>query len=132
MQKTLMLLKPDAVNPSLQDEILSRLDNAWYTFTYVKEFTFTEDLLKQFYSHLYETIYFPRIKNFMTSWKCIAFIVEWESVIQWVRDLAGATDPQKAEKWTIRWDYWTELPKNVIHASDSTESFERELWLLNN
>ncbi|GAB2729958.1 nucleoside-diphosphate kinase [Kitasatospora kifunensis] len=127
-QRTLVLLKPDAVRRGLAGEIISRIERkAGWRLSALELRTFERETLETHYAeHLGRPFYEPLLE-FMTSGPSIALIVEGENVIPGVRALAGATDPLVAGPGTIRGDFATITRENLIHASDSEASAEREI-----
>ncbi|MEV7779413.1 nucleoside-diphosphate kinase [Kitasatospora sp. NPDC088351] len=127
-QRTLVLLKPDAVQRGLAGEIISRIERkAGWRLTAVELRTFDRATLEQHYAeHIGRPFYEPLLE-FMTSGPSLALIVEGEEVVRGIRMLAGATNPLEAGAGTIRGDYATITRENLIHASDSEASAEREI-----
>ncbi|MFJ2781465.1 MULTISPECIES: nucleoside-diphosphate kinase [unclassified Kitasatospora] len=127
-QRTLVLLKPDAVKRGLAGEIISRIERkAGWRLTAVELRTFDRATLEQHYAeHIGRPFYEPLLE-FMTSGPSLALIVEGEEVVRGIRMLAGATNPLEAGAGTIRGDYATITRENLIHASDSEASAEREI-----
>ncbi|MEU6234553.1 nucleoside-diphosphate kinase [Kitasatospora sp. NPDC047058] len=127
-QRTLVLLKPDAVKRGLAGEIISRIERkAGWQLTAVELRTFDRATLEQHYAEHVGRPFYEPLLEFMTSGPSIALIVEGEEVIRGIRMLAGATNPLEAGAGTIRGDYATITRENLIHASDSPESAEREI-----
>ncbi|MFF2650656.1 nucleoside-diphosphate kinase [Streptomyces sp. NPDC058045] len=129
-QRTLVLLKPDAVRRSLVGELIGRIERkAGWTVTALELRTLDRALLEQHYAeHVGRPFYEPLVE-FMSSGPVVALVVEGERVIDGVRKLAGPTDPIAAEPGSIRGDFGTVTRENLIHASDSEESAEREIKL---
>ncbi|GHJ37613.1 nucleoside-diphosphate kinase [Streptomyces sp. TS71-3] len=127
-QRTLVLLKPDAVRRSLVGEIIRRIEQkADWRITALELRTLDRATLEQHYAeHVGKPFYEPLVE-FMGSGPVVALVAEGERVIEGVRRLAGPTDPIAAEPGTIRGDYGTITRENLIHASDSEESAQREL-----
>lgn len=127
-QRSLVLLKPDAVRRGLVGEIVSRIERkANWTLVALELRTLDEDTLAQHYAeHVGKPFYEP-LMEFMGSGPSVALIVEGESVIEGIRMLAGKTNPLEAGAGTIRGDYATITRENLIHASDSEESAAREI-----
>ncbi|AXI77553.1 nucleoside-diphosphate kinase [Peterkaempfera bronchialis] len=127
-QRTLVLLKPDCVRRGLIGEITSRIERkADWAITALELRTFDRATLEQHYAeHLGRPFYEPLLE-FMASGPSVAMIVEGERVIEGIRALAGATDPIVAGPGTIRGDFATITRENLIHASDSEASAEREI-----
>jgi nucleoside-diphosphate kinase len=127
-QRTLVLLKPDAVARGLMGEIISRIERkAGWRITALELRTLDRATLEQHYAeHVGKPFYEPLVA-FMESGPTAALIVEGESVIEGVRALAGKTNPLEAGPGTIRGDFATITRENLIHASDSEASAEREI-----
>ncbi|MBC3984297.1 nucleoside-diphosphate kinase [Streptomyces sp. AC536] len=127
-QRTLVLLKPDAVRRGLVGEILGRVENkAGWRIAALELRTLEREVLEQHYAeHVGKPFYEP-LMEFMTSGPAVALVVEGERVIEGVRTLAGPTDPIAATPGSIRGDFGTIVRENLIHASDSEESAEREM-----
>ncbi|ARH91219.1 MULTISPECIES: nucleoside-diphosphate kinase [Streptomyces] len=127
-QRTLVLLKPDAVQRGLIGEIIGRLERkAGWTISALELRTLDRTLLEQHYAeHVGRPFYEPLVA-FMSSGPVVAMVVEGERVIEGVRTLAGPTDPIAAPSGSIRGDFGTITRENLIHASDSEESAEREI-----
>ncbi|MEU9076093.1 nucleoside-diphosphate kinase [Kitasatospora sp. NPDC004745] len=127
-QRTLVLLKPDAVRRGLAGEIISRIERkAGWRLTAAELRTFDRATLEQHYEEHVGRPFYEPLLEFMTSGPSIALIVEGEEVVKGIRMLAGATNPLEAGAGTIRGDYATITRENLIHASDSPESAEREI-----
>ncbi|MFJ3215249.1 nucleoside-diphosphate kinase [Kitasatospora sp. NPDC086801] len=127
-QRTLVLLKPDAVQRGLAGEIISRIERkAGWRLTAVELRTFDRATLEQHYAEHVGRPFYEPLLEFMTAGPSIAMIVEGEEVVRGIRMLAGATNPLEAGAGTIRGDYATITRENLIHASDSPESAEREI-----
>ncbi|GHD98890.1 nucleoside-diphosphate kinase [Streptomyces alanosinicus] len=127
-QRTLVLLKPDAVRRGLTGEIISRLEHkAGWRISALELRTLDRATLEQHYAeHVGKPFYEPLVE-FMASGPVVVLIVEGERVIEGVRALAGPTDPIAAAPGSIRGDYGVIVRENLIHASDSEESAEREV-----
>jgi nucleoside-diphosphate kinase len=127
-QRTLVLLKPDATRRGLIGEILGRIERKanWTVAAMELRTLDTATLEKHYGEHLGKPFYEP-LMEFMSSGPVVALIVEGESVIDGVRALAGKTNPLEAGPGTIRGDFATITRENLIHASDSEESAEREI-----
>ncbi|MEV1005867.1 nucleoside-diphosphate kinase [Streptomyces sp. NPDC049881] len=127
-QRTLVLLKPDTVRRGLVGEVLGRIERkAEWTITALELRTLDRATLETHYAeHAGRPFYEPLIA-FMSSGPSVALVVEGERVIEGLRVLAGPTDPIAAAPGSIRGDYGTIVRENLIHASDSEDSAEREL-----
>lgn len=128
--KTLILLKPDAVRRGYVGEILSRIENKGYTISALTMLTATREQLDAHYHEHVDKPFYPGVVEYMTSGPIVAAIVEGVRVIEGVRSLCGATDPTTAALGTIRGDLGFDTGgnaiENLIHASDSPESAEHE------
>ncbi|MGW7365090.1 nucleoside-diphosphate kinase [Streptomyces sp. NPDC054841] len=129
-QRTLVLLKPDTIRRGLIGEIIGRIEaKAGWQITALELRRLDRETLEQHYAeHVGRPFYEPLVE-FMLSGPVVALVVEGERVIEGVRQLAGPTDPIAAAPGSIRGDYGTIVRENLIHASDSEESAERELKL---
>lgn len=133
IQRSLVLLKPDAVARSLTGEVLRCIEAKGYTITALQMRTADEELLAQHYAeHVGKPFYAPLV-DFMSSGPLVALVVEGFRVIEGVRTLIGATDPTAAAPGSIRGDLagdtGEKVQRNLVHASDSPESAEREIAL---
>jgi nucleoside-diphosphate kinase len=129
-QRTLVLLKPDAVRRGLVGEVIGRIERkADWKITAMELRTLDRATLEQHYAeHVGRPFYEPLVE-FMLSGPVVVMAVEGERVIDGVRQLAGPTDPIAAAPGSIRGDFGTIVRENLIHASDSEESAVRELKL---
>ncbi|WP_055588374.1 nucleoside-diphosphate kinase [Peterkaempfera griseoplana] len=127
-QRTLVLLKPDCVRRGLIGELVSRIERkADWVITALELRTFDRATLEQHYAEHVGRPFYEPLLEFMASGPSVAMIVEGERVIEGIRALAGATDPIAAGPGTIRGDFATITRENLIHASDSEASAEREI-----
>ena len=127
-QRTLVLLKPDAVRRALTGEIIGRIERkAGWRIIALELRTLDRDTLEQHYAEHVGKPFYESLLTFMTSGPVVALVVEGERVIEGLRRLAGPTDPIAAPPGTIRGDLGTVTQENLIHASDSEESAQREL-----
>lgn len=126
-ERTLVILKPDALQRGLVGEIISRVEKKGFSLTGAKLFWFDEALCRKHYAHLAEEKFFSEIVDYMTSGPCLAMVWQGPGVISLIRTLIGPTDPAQAAPGTIRGDYGFSMRKNVIHASDSISAAEQEI-----
>lgn len=127
-QRTLVLLKPDAVRRGLVGEIISRIESkADWRITALDMRTLDRPILEQHYAEHEGRPFYEPLVEFMASGPSVALLVEGERVIEGIRTLAGPTDPIQAAPGSIRGDFGTVVRENLIHASDSEESAEREI-----
>ena len=127
MEKTVVLFKPDCVQKGLMGEVLKRFEAQGFRVVGCKMMQLDDAILKDHYAHLVELPFFPEILGFMQSSPIMALALEGEGIIQKVRDFIGPTDSTKAEKGTVRGDLGEDKMRNVVHASDSSESAQAEL-----
>lgn len=129
-QRTLVLLKPDAVRRGLIGEIVGRIERkAGWTISAMELRTLDRATLERHYAEHVGRPFYEPLLEFMASGPSVAMVVEGERVIEGVRALAGPTDPIAAAPGSIRGDFGTIVRENLVHASDSEESAERELKL---
>ncbi|GHG69108.1 nucleoside-diphosphate kinase [Streptomyces griseocarneus] len=127
-QRTLVLLKPDAVKRSLIGEIVARIERkAGWTISALELRTLDRATLEQHYAEHVGREFYEPLMGFMSSGPVVAMVVEGERVIEGIRALAGPTDPISAAPGSIRGDFGTITRENLIHASDSEESAQREI-----
>lgn len=129
LEKTFVMIKPDGVKRGLVGEIIKRFETKGFTISAIKMMQISEELAKEHYGEHKEKPFFPELVEFITSGPVVAMIIECEECVSQVRTIVGATDPQKATPGSIRADYATTIRYNVIHASDSPESAQREISL---
>jgi nucleoside-diphosphate kinase len=129
IERTLVLIKPDAVQRALAGEILGRIERRGFTVRAGKLVKVKRDLGEQHYAEHREKPFFDELVRFITSAPTWALIVEGEGVVATMRKTIGATNPANAEPGTIRGDLATAMPDNLVHGSDSPESAEREIAL---
>ncbi len=125
-EETLIVIKPDGVKRGLVGEIISRFERKGLKIKALKMHRFTKEEAERFYSVHREKPFFGELVEFITSGPVVAAILEGRNAIDVVRLMIGATDSAKAAPGTIRGDFGLELTANIIHASDSKESFDRE------
>jgi nucleoside-diphosphate kinase len=127
MEKTFVMLKPDAIKKGLAGEVISRLERAHLRIVGVKMVQLTEKICREHYAHHVTKPFFQSLVKFMCSSPIICMVIEGENAVEKVRELAGSTDSKKAPKGTIRGDFGTDVQANIIHASDSKETAEVEI-----
>ncbi|MER7954880.1 MULTISPECIES: nucleoside-diphosphate kinase [unclassified Streptomyces] len=127
-QRTLVLLKPDAVRRGLIGEIIGRIERkAGWTISALELRELSQETLEQHYGEHKGKPFYEPLMGFMQSGPVVALVVEGERVIEGLRTLAGPTDPIAAAPGSIRGDFGTIVRENLIHASDSEESAIREM-----
>lgn len=127
MERTYVMLKPDAVKRNLIGEIIARIERKGYHIARIQMMTLEKSLLRQHYAHVADKPFYPEMEAYMTSGPVVAMIVEGENVIAGVRMLMGATKFEDALPGTIRGDYAQSTTCNVIHGSDGPETAEIEI-----
>ncbi|NPA91735.1 MAG: nucleoside-diphosphate kinase [Chloroflexi bacterium] len=130
MERTFVMIKPDGVQRGLIGEIISRIERRGLKIIGMKMVYVTEELARRHYAVHKGKPFFEGLIDYITSGPVVAMVVEGTDAIQVVRDMVGATDPRKAAPGTIRGDYGLEIGRNLIHASDGSETaaFEIDLW----
>ncbi|HEY6597108.1 MAG TPA: nucleoside-diphosphate kinase [Asanoa sp.] len=128
-ERTLVLIKPDAVRRGLIGEILGRFERKGLVLEAMVLREMDADLADRHYAEHVEKPFYPPLKAFMTGGPLVAVILAGEAAIDVVRALVGATDGRKAAAGTIRGDFSLSNRENLVHASDSPDSAKRELAL---
>ncbi len=127
MEKTLILIKPDAFQRGIVGSILSRFEQKGLKILGMKMLKMSPELAKEHYAHLLDKPFYPGLEKFMTSAPLLALAVEGQEAVEVVRKIVGITNARKAEAGTIRGDFSMSTGRNAIHASDSRETAEKEL-----
>ena len=130
--KTLILIKPDGVKKRHIGDIISRFEERGFNILHVRMLTMNSDQASNFYSIHKEKPFFSELIDYITSGPIVQVVLEGNSAIEVVRQMVGATNSLKAASGTIRGDFGLSHTENVIHASDSVDSFEREFNILSN
>ena len=128
-QRTLVLLKPDAVRRRLVGEILGRFEAKGLTIVAMEHRTIDAPQADAHYVEHVEKEFYPPLRDFVTSGPLVALLLEGEQAVDVVRAINGATDGRKAAPGTIRGDLSLSNRENLVHGSDSPESAEREIGL---
>lgn len=128
-QRTLVLLKPDAVRRGLVGEVLARYERKGLVLVALQWLTIDGAMADQHYADHVEQPWYPPLREFITSGPLVAAVLEGDEAIDVVRALNGATDGRKAAPGTIRGDLSLSNRENLVHASDSPESSAREISL---
>jgi nucleoside-diphosphate kinase len=129
MERTLILVKPDAFARGLTGEIIARFENKGLKIVALRHMTVTEDLAKRHYAEHDGKPFFGELVEFITSGPIAAMVLEGTEAIKAARQVIGATNPLEAAPGSIRGDYAIEVGKNMVHGSDSPESGTREAQL---
>ncbi len=126
VERTFVMIKPDGVRRGLIGEVISRFERKGLKIVALKMLQMTREQAEELYSVHRDKPFFNDLVKFVTSGPVVVMIVEGESAISVVRTLIGPTDGRKAPPGTIRGDFALSIQENIVHASDSPESFERE------
>jgi nucleoside-diphosphate kinase len=129
VERTLVLVKPDAMHRGLAGEIISRLERKGLKIVALKMLQVDAELAGRHYEAHRQKAFFSGLVAFITSCPIIAMVVEGRQAVEVVRQLMGQTDSAKAAPGTIRGDLAIDLQDNLVHGSDSTESAAREIAL---
>ena len=129
MERSLVLLKPDAVQRGLVGEIISRLERRGFTLVGAKLMSVSEDLARRHYAEHVGKPFFVGLVSFITSSPIMAIVIQGQNAVGVVRATIGETDPLNAAPGTIRGDLAVSIGMNLIHGSDSQESAKREIEL---
>ncbi len=127
MQRTLILLKPDAVDKRFTGKVITRFEDAGFRIRGCKMLHLNPALLREHYAHIADKPFYPEVEQFMSSVPVIAMVLEGDDVVAKVRDMLGVTDSRKAAPGTIRAELGVDQMVNVAHASDSPEAAEKEV-----
>jgi nucleoside-diphosphate kinase len=130
VERTLLLVKPDGVRRGLIGEVISRLEKKGLKIIALKMIKMDKNMGEEFYSVHRDKPFYDDLVNFIISGPIVAIILEGDSAISVVRLIIGSTDGRKAQPGTIRGDFALSIQDNVVHASDSQESFEREYKII--
>lgn len=127
MERSLVLIKPDAVQRCIAGEIIARLEKRGLKLIALKMLQMDKALAERHYAVHQEKPFFKDLVKFITSGPIIAAVFEGEKAVESIRQTMGATDPKKAAPGTIRADFGLNMEHNMIHGSDSPENAEREI-----
>jgi nucleoside-diphosphate kinase len=129
MQRTLILVKPDAFARGLTGEIIARFERKGLALVALKHLTTSRETAETHYAEHAERPFFGELVDFITSAPLVALILEGQDAIRAARQLIGATNPLEAAPGSIRGDFAIEVGTNMVHGSDSPESAEREIGI---
>lgn len=130
MERSIVLIKPDGIKKKLVGEVISRFGKAGLSLIGLKMLVLTDAFLDVWYAHHKDKPFFSQLKAFMMQTPVVAMLWEGENAVSKIRDLCGPTDSTKAPKGTIRGDYGNSIQENIVHASDSPETAEKEVKLM--
>ena len=129
MERSLVLIKPDAVQRRLAGAILARLEGQGLKMVAVKMLHLDKALARKHYAVHSDKPFFEGLVNYISSDPIIAAVFEGEKAVEIIRKIMGATDPAKAEAGTIRGDFGLDIERNAVHGSDSVENAGGEIKL---
>ena len=127
IQRTLVLLKPDAVRRGLVGTLIDRYESRGLTIVALEQRTIDEAQADRHYAEHVERDFYPPLRAFVTSGPLVALVLEGDEAVEVVRGINGATDGRKAAPGTIRGDHSLSNRENLVHGSDSPESADREI-----
>jgi nucleoside-diphosphate kinase len=127
LERTFVMIKPDAHARRLSGEILSRFERRGFTIRGMKLLRVTPDQAGRHYAEHEGKPFYPELVDFITSGPVVAMVIEGPAAVSTVRTMMGATNPLDSAPGTIRGDYALEIGENAVHGSDSVESAEREI-----
>jgi nucleoside-diphosphate kinase len=129
VEQTLILAKPDAVRRSLTGEIVARFERRGFALRAARLLVVDRSLAERHYAEHEAKAFFGELVEFITSGPTLAFVLEGEGVIATARTTIGATNPAAADPGSLRGDFASAMPDNLVHGSDSPESAAREIAL---
>lgn len=127
VERSLVLIKPDAVQRELVGEVLTRFEKKGLKLVAMKLSKIDEATLEEHYGHLKEKPFFNDLKGFMMQTPIVCMVLEGIGAVEEVRKIVGSTNPREADAGTIRADLSMNVPSNMVHASDSLDSAEIEV-----
>ena len=129
MERTLILIKPDAFARNLTGEIIGRFERKGLVLAGLKQMVMTRELAERHYAEHEGKPFYEELVTFITSGPLVAMVLEGEQAVVAARQVIGATDPVEAAPGSIRGDYAIAVGQNMVHGSDSVESAAREVSL---
>ncbi len=129
MEKSLVLVKPDAMQRGLAGTIITRLEKQGLKLVAIRMLHLDKPLARRHYAIHRDKPFFNELVDYISSTPIVAAVFEGEEAIAVIRKVMGATDPAKAEAGTIRGDFGVDLQRNSVHSSDSAENAEQEIKL---
>ena len=129
MDRTLILVKPDAFTRGLTGEIIARFERKGLTIVAMKHMTVTNELAQEHYAEHRDKPFFGDLVDFITGGPLVALVLDGHEAVKAARQVIGATNPLEAAPGSIRGDHGLEVQTNLVHGSDSNESAARETAL---
>lgn len=127
MNRTLLIIKPDATNRNLIGHVLNRLERARFKVVEMRMVRLSKQQARQFYAVHEGKPFLDGLVDFMTSGPVVPMALEKENAVDDLRALIGATNPEKAACGTLRWEIGMDIEKNSVHASDSNDNAAKEI-----
>ncbi len=126
-ERTLLLIKPDAIERGFVGEIIARFERKGFKIAGMKMLQMGRELAREHYSHLVSKPFYPDLEKFVTSHPLVAVVIEGKEAVEVARLIVGPTNASKAPGGTVRGDFSNSTSRNVIHASDSKETAAKEV-----
>jgi len=127
MERTLSIIKPDAVEKNIIGKIITKLEENNLNIVSIRMLHLSKEQARKFYDVHMGKPFYDELVDYMTSGPVVAMVLEGKNAIDQNRKVMGATDPLKADKGTIRNEYGTGIDRNVVHGSDSSETAKKEI-----
>ena len=127
MQQSYVMVKPDGVQRNLVGEVISRMEKRGLKILALKMYTIPEETARAHYAEHEGKPFFQSLLDFITSGPSVSMVVRGRNAVSVIRTMVGATNPSEAAAGTIRGDFGLDTGRNIVHASDSTESAKREI-----
>ncbi len=127
MERTLLIVKPDAVAQNVIGEIIRRLEEKNFRIVDLKMVRLTRKQAAEFYAVHRQRPFYNDLLDFMTSGPCVPMVLERDNAVAFLREAIGSTNPEEAAEGTIRKDFATDIQNNAVHASDSLENAAKEV-----
>ncbi len=127
MQLSYIMVKPDGVQRNLVGEIISRMEKRGLKILALKMYTIPEEIARAHYAEHEGKPFFQSLLDFITSGPSVSIVIQGKNAVSVIRTMVGATNPSEAAAGTIRGEFGLDTGRNIVHASDSTESANREI-----
>ncbi len=127
MERTLLIVKPDAVEQNVIGEIIRRLEEKNFRIVNLKMVRLTRKQAAEFYAVHRQRPFYNDLLDFMTSGPCVPMALDRDNAVAFLREVIGSTNPEEAAEGTIRKDFATDIQNNAVHASDSLENAAKEV-----